>query len=90
MFGSFGGGQMGTLKQALLAGAGGGIGSMLAPATASNPIPASFTNSMPPLNRNYNAILGNANSPTPSFAGYNPIQSVQGGQPYNFYGNNPT
>ena len=89
MFGNLGGGQMGGLKQALYSGLGGGIGSMLAPGTASNPIPASFTNSMPPLNRNYNAILGNANSPTPSFAGYNPIQSVQGGQPYNFYAPHP-
>jgi hypothetical protein len=44
-----------------------------------------MTAHMPALNTNYNALLGNTNAVRPSFVGYDPLQSVRGGTPYNFF-----
>ena len=72
-------------KGAMLAGGGATLAGMLAPPpTQSSAAPPGFNNPMTPLNRNYNSMLGNSNASYPSFAGYNPYQSVTGGG-YNFF-----
>lgn len=89
MFGNLFGGNMGALKQALYTAGGAGLGQSLAPATAKpTQLPAGFTDHMPAVNPNYNAILGNGNNPRASFAGYNPIQAVTGNG-YNFFAGQP-
>jgi hypothetical protein len=85
MFGNLFGGNMGGLKQALYTAGGAGLGQALAPATVKpTSLPAGFTDHMPAVNPNYNAVLGNGNNPRASFAGYNPIAAVTGNG-YNFF-----
>lgn len=71
-------------------GAAGGalLGSAMFPkpaAAAGNPDP-NFNKPMGPINPNYQALLGNGQSPTPNFAGYNPYTQVMSGRPINLYG----
>jgi hypothetical protein len=41
---------------------------------------------MPPINPNFNSLLGNGNMSRPGFNGFNPYTSVtQPGQNFNFY-----
>jgi hypothetical protein len=67
------------------AGIGAGLGQAVTPPPASSGLPAGFNNPLPPLNPNFNQLLGNSNASTPSFTGYNPYSVATGGG-YNFYG----
>lgn len=74
-------------RGATLAGLGASAGNMLAPAqqqSTGGGVPPGFNSPMRPLNTNYNSILGNSNSPTPNFAGYNPYMATTG-TGYNFF-----
>lgn len=72
-------------RGAMLAGLGSSAGGMFAPAPQQQAsTPPGFGSPMTPLNTNPNSILGNSNSPTPNFAGYNPYLSASG-TVYDFY-----
>ena len=75
-------------KTGMSAGLGASVGSLLSPPQEpKNDKSAAFGKPMPPLNPNFNAMLGNHNSSTFSMNGYNPY-SVAQGQGYNFYSPN--
>lgn len=77
---------MSALRPGLGAGLGSAVGGMLAPQpSASSALPPGFNNPMPALNKNFNSLLGNGQSSTPSFAGYNPYSAATGGGAYNVY-----
>lgn len=77
---------MNALRPGLGAGLGSAVGGMLAPQpSASSALPPGFNNPMPALNKNFNSLLGNGQSSTPSFAGYNPYSAATGGGAYNVY-----
>lgn len=77
---------MGALRTGMGAGLGSAVGGMLTPPNQDNSAasPPGFNNPMPPLNRNFNALLGNGQSSHASFNGYNPFTAATG-QPYNIY-----
>jgi hypothetical protein len=67
----------------------GGIGAGLIPTSTSTKtgtasLPAYFTNTLAPLNTNYNQLLGNNQPIGANFTGFNPVKAVSG-QPYDFY-----
>lgn len=78
------------LKPGLGAGLGASVGSMVAPPQmpgGGSGLPPGFGNSLPPLNPNFNQLLGNGQSSRVSGNGYNPYAAATG-QPFNFYSPN--
>lgn len=89
--GAAGGGgssYLSMLKPGLGAGLGASVGSMVAPPQmpggANGALPPGFTQGLPPLNPNFNQMLGNGQSSRVSGNGYNPYAAATG-KPYNFY-----
>jgi hypothetical protein len=78
------------LKPGLSAGFGSALGGMVAPPSTGSEtpgLPPGFNKGLPPLNRNFNQLLGNGQSSQASFNGYNPYQAASG-QPFNVYSPN--
>lgn len=87
--GAAGGGgssYLSMLKPGLGAGLGASVGSMVAPPQmpGGGGLPPGFDKGMPPLNPNFNQMLGNGQSSRVSGNGYNPYAAATG-KPYNFY-----
>lgn len=85
---SFMGMPMSTFaKGAIGAGLGGGIGSYMgqSPNTQAPNYPPGFNSPLPPLNPQFGQKLGSNQANRPTFTGYDPIASVTGGHPYNFF-----
>ena len=84
--GGFLGLSPGQLQSALAAAGGAGVGQQFGqPNAKPNTAQNSFNQGMGPINPNFNQLLGNSAANRPQFNGYNPLQSVSGGNPYNFF-----
>lgn len=74
--------SMPYIKTGLAAGTGAGIGGMLAPPPASDPLDkAGFNKKLGPINPNFNQVRGSGQTSTPNFTGYNPYAAVSGPNP---------